>query len=103
MHTRKKPDICNDKVLAETMAATGESIKTIQHIINFNSAFIAARVKEGALESVRVPRFGLFRAKLEVVQWRADRASWPKTTWRVGGGPVQGNGLPEDNQQTDQP
>lgn len=90
---RKKLEICNEKVLEEATARTGESQKMVSMVIDFAASFIAARIREGSLESVRIPRFGLFRAKLETVQYKAKRAAAPKYTQRIAGGPLTGTGV----------
>lgn len=60
---------CNDRVVEETVAETGESKALVEHVINFQLNFIGRKIEEGSFESVRVPNFGVFRAKLKSVQW----------------------------------
>jgi hypothetical protein len=73
----RNPDMCNPHVIAATIAATGESKAVIEHVIAFQLKFIADKIEEGSFESVRVPKFGVFRAKLKSVQWRSYMAAMP--------------------------
>lgn len=71
---------CNDKAIIETIVNTGESRKMIESIIDHNSKLIADKIKEGGFESVRIPYFGIFRAKLKQIQMRNYVQMLPKTT-----------------------
>lgn len=73
---------CNQKVIAETVVNTGESQQTIESVLNHYSFFIAGKIKEGGFESVRIPHFGIFQAKLKEVQMRGFMKSLPKSTTR---------------------
>lgn len=61
---------CNDAVLADTIAATGEAKAVIEHVIAFQVKFISRKITEGSFESVRVPGFGKFTPKHKKVQYR---------------------------------
>lgn len=76
---------CNQKVLDHTVAQTGETPQFVKSIVGFYWSFIQQKIEAGALESVRIPLFGVFRPKLnEVKHWGqgvpADRSV------RVAGG-----------------
>jgi hypothetical protein len=72
--------LCNDKCIIETIVNTGESRKTIEEALDFQSKFIAEKIREGGFESVRVAHFGIFKAKLKELQWRNYYRTLPKTT-----------------------
>lgn len=79
MPTSKLPDrVCNDKVMEDTIANTGESKALIDHVVKFQQDFIGRKMKEGSFESVRIEHFGLFRAKLKHIQWRDFMRSLPQ-------------------------
>lgn len=69
---------CNKQVVKETVTQTGESKALIEHVIGHYMGFTAGRIKEGAFESVRIPGFGTFRAKVKYVQWRSYFRSLPE-------------------------
>lgn len=69
---------CNEKVLMETVAATGESKDVIEHAIRFQFDFVASKIEEGSYEGVRIHNFGSFRAKPRSVQWRDFMRSLPE-------------------------
>lgn len=70
---------CNDKVIEETIAATGESKALIEQVIRFQMEFIARKIEEGSFETVRVVSFGTFRAKHRSVQWRSFMRALPES------------------------
>lgn len=78
---------CNEKAFAQTVINTGESRKTIEHVINHYSMFIADTIRAGGFESVRVPHFGIFQAKLKEIQMRNWLQTLPKSTTSKGGKP----------------
>lgn len=69
---------CNDRVINETIAATGESKDLIEQVVRFQMDFIARKIEEGSFETVRVVNFGTFRAKHRSVQWRDFMKSLPE-------------------------
>jgi hypothetical protein len=73
---------CNEKVLLETTIKTGESRKTVESVIKHQSRFIHSKIREGSFESIRVPYFGIFKAKLRSVQMLNFMQTLPKA---VGG------------------
>lgn len=81
----KKAPLCNDAALSETIMQTGESAKFILTIVNWQSCFIASKIKEGGLDSVRIYKFGEFRPKLKRI---ANRGMGTRivSTQRVAGG-----------------
>lgn len=77
-------ETCNDKVLVETVAKTGEAESLVSEIVEWHSDFLAKIISTGAFEGVRVPGFGVFRAKLKNIQYRAFYSgSHVETTSRI--------------------
>lgn len=69
---------CNDTVLTDAVAATGESKELIQDAVRFQMDFISRKIEEGSFEAVRIHNFGCFRAKPRSVQWRDFMRSLPE-------------------------
>lgn len=75
-------ECCNDKALMDAVLATGESKKLVEQMIDHQSKLIAFKIREGAMESVRITGFGVFTAKLREVTYRNFVMSLPKATVR---------------------
>lgn len=71
---------CNEKCLLEATAATGESRKLIEQVLDHQSRLVASKIKEGGFESVRIPYFGIFQAKLRSIQIKNYMKMLPKST-----------------------
>lgn len=65
MAKSQRSPLCNDKVVAHTVAITGETPKFIKDLLEFHARFIAEKIKAGACESVRIRKFGTFKPRLE--------------------------------------
>lgn len=77
----KKSAQCNEKCMTHTVVETGESAKFIQGLLDWQSNFIADKIRSGNLESVRIPHFGIFRPKMGMVRSRGY-GTRPTTTVR---------------------
>lgn len=73
---------CNDRLRAETAQETGESVKTIDLIMEWQTAFIVRTIQTGTFEAIKVPAFGTFRAKLRQIQVKDYYRGMPKITTR---------------------
>lgn len=73
-------NVCNERVITETIIETGESRKMIESVIGHQSKLIAGKIAEGGFESIRILHFGIFQAKLTSIQWKGFIQSLPKST-----------------------
>lgn len=73
-------NLCNEKCLLETVAQTGESRKLVEQVIDHSSKIVADRIREGGFEAVRIPHFGIFRAKFKQIQFKNFDRALPKST-----------------------
>jgi len=60
--------IANSRLYKETAMKFKVSPKEVEECIGIVSKFIAATIKKGAFETVVVPHFGKFRAKVKNIQ-----------------------------------
>lgn len=78
---RPRPPSCNEKCLSHTVMVTGEPAKLIKQLLEWQSNFIADKMRSGSLEAVRIPHFGVFRPKMKLIAAKGY-GTRPKTTTR---------------------
>lgn len=59
---------CNDRVAREVATRNDRNISEVEGIMLFVGKYIGARIKEGIMESVRLPAFGIFAPNIKLLQ-----------------------------------
>lgn len=67
----------NKFIYKQAAEKLGLEVKEIEEVMQFTAKYIANTIKEGNLDSVRLPNFGVFRPRIDKLKERVEYSILP--------------------------